>query len=148
MSLYEDIEKDLKNSLKTKDEIRISTLRLIRSAIKYKEVEQRKKLEDEEILRVLSSLVKQHRDSIEEYGKGGREDLVQRETRELEILQSFMPAQLTEEELTPAVMRIIAELGASSMKDMGRVMKTAMERFAGQADGKKINEVVKKLLSP
>ena len=147
MSLYEDIEKDLKNSLKAKDEIRISTLRMVRSAIKYKEVEQRKKLEDDEILKVLSSLVKQHKDSIEEYRKGGREDLVERETRELEILQSFMPAQLTEEELTPAVARIIAELGASSMKDMGRVMKMAMERFTGRADGKRINEIVKKLLS-
>jgi hypothetical protein len=148
MSLHEDIEEDLKKSLKAKDEIRISTLRMARSAIKYKEVEQRKKLEDDEILKVLSSLVKQHKDSIEEFKKGRREDLVQRETRELEILQSFMPAQLTEEEVTSVVTRTIAEIGASSMTDMGRVMKMAMERFAGQADGKKINEIVKKLLSP
>jgi hypothetical protein len=147
MSLYEDIQEDLKNSLKAKDEIRISILRMIRSAIKYKEVEQRRKLEEGEILRVLSSLAKQHKDSIEEYKRGGREDLVQREERELEILQSFMPAQFTEEALTSALAQIISELGASSTKDMGRVMKRAMEHFAGQADGKQVNDIVKKLLS-
>jgi uncharacterized protein len=146
MSLYVAIEEGLKNSLKAKDEIRTSTLRMLRSAIKYKEVEQKRKLEENEILGVLSSQVKQHKDSIAEYKRGGREDLVEREERELEILQEFMPTQLSDEELTSALTQIIAELDATT-KDIGRVMKAAVERFRGQADGKKINEIVKNLLS-
>lgn len=147
MSLYDTIDSDLKGALKSKDGIRVSTLRMVRSAVKNKEVELRRKLEEDEILRIFAQQVKQHKDSIEQYERGGRSDLADKENQELAILETYLPSQLGEEELRSAVKAIIAETGASGVKDMGRVMKEAMSRLSGKADGKIVNRVVKDLLS-
>ena len=147
MSLYEELDQSFKSALKKRDDIRVSVLRLIRTAIKNKEVQARRKLEDKEILSLISTQTKQRREAIDQFEQGGRTDLVKREKAELEILQSYLPQQLDLTEIEAAVAGIIDEEGAQSMKDMGRVMKIFMARYAGQADGKMVNEVVKDKLS-
>ena len=147
MPLYVKIEQDYKIALKAKDKLRVSVLRLLRSALKNKEVELRRKLEEDEIQRIISTQVKQRKDSIEQYEKGGRPDLVETEQQELNILTSYLPRQLSQEELEAALKEVIAETGAVSVKDMGKVMKSAMKRVGGAADGKVVNQIVKKLLS-
>lgn len=147
MSLYDTIDSDLKSALKSKDSIRLSTLRMVRTALKNKEVELRRKLEEAEILRIFAQQAKQHKDSIEQYERGGRHDLADKEKQELAILESYLPSQLGEEELRSVIKAIIAETGASGVKDIGKVMKEAMVRLAGKADGKIVNKIVKDLLS-
>ena len=147
MSLYDTIDSDLKSALKSKDSIRLSTLRMVRTALKNKEVELRRKLEEPEILRIFAQQAKQHKDSIEQYERGGRHDLADKEKQELAILESYLPSQLGEEELRSVIKAIIAETGASGVKDIGKVMKEAMVRLAGKADGKIVNKIVKDLLS-
>jgi hypothetical protein len=147
MSLYETLDSTFKESLKAKDSLKVSVLRMVRTALKNKEVELIRKLEDDEILRVLSSQIKQRKDAIEQFRQGGRSDLADKEEQELAILESFMPKALDAEELKSGIQAVIAETGASSMKDMGKVMKEAMRRFAGRADGKEVSEMVKKQLS-
>ena len=147
MSLYDTIDSDLKSALKSKDSIRLSTLRMVRTALKNKEVELRRKLEEAEILRIFAQQAKQHKDSIEQYERGGRHDLADKEKQELAILESYLPSQLGEEELRSVIKAIIAETGASGVKDIGKVMKEAMVRLAGKADGKIVNKTVKDLLS-
>lgn len=147
MSLKETISQQLTAATKAKDAVRMSTLRMLRAAIKNREVELRAELKDPEILRVIGTQVKQHRDSIRQYGDAGRRDLVKREEEELGILMSFMPEQLSEAAVTEVVAGVIQELDAKDMKDMGRVMKTAMAKLAGSADGKMVSEIVKKKLT-
>ena len=147
MSLYDTIDSDLKSALKSKDSIRLSTLRMVRTALKNKEVELRRKLEEAEILRIFAQQAKQHKDSIEQYERGGRHDLADKEKQELAILESYLPSQIGEEELRSVIKAIIAETGASGVKDIGKVMKEAMVRLAGKADGKIVNKIVKDLLS-
>ena len=147
MSLYDTIDSDLKSALKSKDSIRLSTLRMVRTALKNKEVELRRKLEEAEILRIFAQQAKQHKDSIEQYERGERHDLADKEKQELAILESYLPSQLGEEELRSVIKAIIAETGASGVKDIGKVMKEAMVRLAGKADGKIVNKIVKDLLS-
>jgi hypothetical protein len=147
MSLYETLDSTFKESLKAKDSLKVSVLRMVRAALKNKEVELIRKLEDDEILRVLSSQIKQRKDAMEQFRQGGRSDLADKEEQELAILESFMPKALDAEELKSGIQAVIAETGASSMKDMGKVMKEAMRRFAGRADGKEVSEMVKKQLS-
>ena len=147
MSLYDTIDSDLKGALKSKDSIRVSTLRMVRTALKNKEVELRRKLDEPEILRIFAQQAKQHKDSIEQYERGGRHDLADKEKQELAILESYLPSQLGEEELRSVIKAIIAETGASGVKDIGKVMKEAMVRLAGKADGKIVNKIVKDLLS-
>ena len=147
MSLYDTIDSDLKSALKSKDSIRLSTLRMVRTALKNKEVELRRKLDEPEILRIFAQQAKQHKDSIEQYERGGRHDLADKEKQELAILESYLPSQLGEEELRSVIKAIIAETGASGVKDIGKVMKEAMVRLAGKADGKIVNKIVKDLLS-
>ena len=147
MSLEDKIAEDFKHALKGKDAVRLSILRMVRSGLKNKEVELRRKLDDEDVLRVLASMVKQVKDSIEQFQKGGRTDLADKETAELAVLESYLPRRLDDEEILSAVREVIAETGASGMKDLGRVMKIAMQKLAGKADGKKVNEAVKSLLS-
>jgi uncharacterized protein YqeY len=147
MSLKETISQQLTAATKAKDAVRMSTLRMLRAAIKNREVELRAELKDSEILRVIGTQVKQHRDSIRQYADAGRRDLVKREEEELDILISFMPEQLSEAAVTEVVAGVIRELDAKDMKDMGRVMKTAMARLAGSADGKMVSEIVKKGLT-
>lgn len=146
-SLTERLNQAFKEALKSRDEVTLSTLRMLRTAIRNKEVELRHKLTDEEIQAVIGTQVKQRREAITEYTKAGRPDLAQKEEEELNVLLSFLPPQLSPEELEQEVTRIIAEVGAIGPKDLGKVMKTAMARFAGRADGKVVQEIVKRRLS-
>ena len=125
----------------------MNTLRMLRAAMKNREVELRAELKDAEIVRVIGSQIKQRKESIRQYEVGGRMDLAKKEEEELEILMSFMPEQISEEAVNRVVIEIIEELGAKNMKDMGMVMKAAMARLAGSADGKMVNDIVRKELS-
>jgi len=147
MSLLDQIHSDLKEAMRAKDSIRLGALRLILTAVKNKEKELRRELEEREVLQIVSNQIKQRKDSIEQYRKGGREDLVQKEEQELEILQAYMPQQLSEEELEKLVTETIKEVGATSVKDLGKVMKAIMPRIAGRADGKVVNQMVRAQLS-
>ncbi|MBW1869758.1 MAG: GatB/YqeY domain-containing protein [Deltaproteobacteria bacterium] len=146
MSLKETILQQQNAATKVKDAVQTNTLRMLRAAIKNREVELRAELEDPEILRVIHTQIKQHRESIRQYKEGGRHDLVKKEEEELLILMSFMPEQLSEEAITRTVTRVIEELGATDMRDMGRVMKMLMAKLAGSADGKVVSEIARKQL--
>ena len=148
MSLKETISQQLVGATKAKDAVRVNTLRMLRAAIKNREVELRAELEDGEVMRVIGSQIKQRKESIRQYEEGGRSDLAKKEEDERDILMSFMPEQMSEEDVTGIVLEVIDELDANDMKDMGMVMKGAMARFAGSADGKMVNEIVKRTLSP
>ncbi len=147
MSLQEQISAALKDAMRARDEVKMATLRLVLTAIKTREKEARSLLEDQEVISVITSQIKQRRESIEQYRKAGREDLVETEEKELQILQGYMPEQVSEEEISNTLDEIIAEVGAVSMKDMGKVMKAAMAELAGKADGQAINAMVKAKLS-
>src|ERR1700741_3786087 len=147
MSLNEKIGGDITAAMKAKDAARLSALRMLKAAIMNKGVEKGRDLEDAEILQVIASLVKQRRDSIEQFSKAGRTDLVEKETAELNILPAYLPAGATPEEINAAVAEAIAETGASSPKDMGKVMKAVMPKLAGKnADEKAVNEAVRRTL--
>ena len=146
MSLKERLQAELKEAMKARDAVKVSTLRLISSLIKYKEIEAKKELDDEAVLAVLSTAVKQRRESIEQYEKGNRPDLADKERAELAIIQGYMPAQLGKDEVAALVKEAIAETGAAGAKDMGKVMKALMPKVKGKADGKLVNELVKELL--
>lgn len=147
MSLQEQISAALKDAMRARDEVKMATLRLVLTAIKTREKEARSLLEDQEVISVITSQIKQRRESIEQYRKAGREDLAETEEKELQILQGYMPEQVSEEEISNTLDEIIAEVGAVSMKDMGKVMKAAMAELAGKADGQAINAMVKAKLS-
>ena len=147
MSLQEQISAALKDAMRARDEDKLTTLRLVLTAIKKREKEARSLLEDQEVISVITSQIKQRRESIEQYRKAGREDLAQTEEKELQILQGYMPEQVSEEEISNVLDEIIAEVGAVSMKDMGKVMKAAMAQLAGKAEGGAINAMVKAKLS-
>jgi uncharacterized protein YqeY len=129
--------------MRSKDQAAITSMRLLLTAMKVREKEVCRGLRDDEILAVISSQIKQRRESIEQYRKGGRADLVQAEESELKVLQSYLPAQLSEEELAKEVDGIIAEVGAATARDMGKVMKVAMAKLAGRADGRTVNALVR-----
>jgi uncharacterized protein YqeY len=147
MSLQEQISAGLKDAMRARDEAKMTTLRLVLTAIKKREKEARSLLDDQEVIPVITSQIKQRRESIEQYRKAGREDLAQTEEDELQILQGYMPEQASEEEISNTLDEIIAEVGAVSMKDMGKVMKAAMAKLAGKAEGGAINAMVKAKLS-
>jgi uncharacterized protein YqeY len=147
MSLQEQISAGLKDAMRARDEAKMTTLRLVLTAIKKREKEARSLLDDQEVISVITSQIKQRRESIEQYRKAGREDLAQTEEDELQILQGYMPEQASEEEISNTLDEIIAEVGAVSMKDMGKVMKAAMAKLAGKAEGGAINAMVKAKLS-
>jgi uncharacterized protein len=147
MSLQEQISAALKDAMRARDEAKMITLRLVLAAIKKREKEARSLLEDQEVISVITTQIKQRRESIEQYRKAGREDLAQTEEKELQILQGYMPEQVSEEEISNTLDEIIAEVGAVSMKDMGKVMKAAMAKLAGKAEGGAINAMVKAKLS-
>jgi uncharacterized protein len=147
MTLEEQINEDLKRSMKSKDESRVSCLRFLKSNLKNKQVEKRDTLQDDEIYAVISSLVRRSMESVKEFRQGGREDLAAKEEREIEILQGFLPKQLSLEEVEGIIRETISELSADGPKDLGRVMKAAMGRMAGRAQGKEVTEITKKLLS-
>lgn len=148
MDLQARIQNDMVAAMKEKDALRLSTLRMAKSAIKNREIEAMKKLEDVDVIKVLAGLVKQRKDSAEQYLQGNRTDLASKETEEIKILETYLPAALSREAIEEIVGHVIAELGASSPKDMGAVMKTTIGRLAGQsADGKLVSEIVKSRLS-
>lgn len=147
MPLQERLHNELKTSMKVQDELKLRVLRLLLTALKKKEKEVRRPLEEGEILQTVSQQIKQRKESIAQYRKGNREDLAKNEENELRILEAFMPQQLTENELEQLVSQVIDETGAKSPKDIGKVMKTIMPRVAGRADGKVINQMVRSRLS-
>jgi uncharacterized protein len=147
MTLNEQIGADITAAMKAKDAARLSALRMLKAAVMNKGVEKGRDLEDAEVLQVVSSLVKQRRDSIEQFTKAGRTDLVDKETVEVGILERYLPPAATAEEIDAAVAAAITESGATSPKDMGKVMKAVMPKLAGKnADGKAVNEAVRRAL--
>jgi hypothetical protein len=147
MSLQDQLNNDLKEAMKGGDKFRTQTLRTLKSAIKYAEIEAGNELDDQGLQAVIAKQAKQRRDSIEEFKKGGRDDLVENETAELAILESYLPEQMSKEEIKIKAEAIVAELGVTDMKGMGQVMKQLMIELKGQADGKVVNQIVRELLS-
>ena len=143
----QELEEDFKKALKSQDKIRLSALRMLRSALKNKEVERRGKLDDSEILSVIKGLIRQGKEAVEQFEKGGRQDLVDKEKTEIEIFSAYLPAQATPAEIEEIIDQIILEVKASGVRDMGKVMKSAMARLAGRAEGQVIQAIVKQKLS-
>lgn len=141
------ISDDVKNAMRSKDKERLATLRMITAAIKQKEVDERTDLDDGQVLAVLDKMAKQHRDSIEQYQKAGRDDLVAKETSELEVVTSYLPEQLSEEEIRQIIKETIETTGASSMQDMGKLMGQLKPRLQGRADMGKVSGLIKQALS-
>jgi len=147
MSLKEQINNDIKTAMKEKDAAKRDALRLLSSAMKQIEVDERKELTDEDVIKIIQKQVKQRYDAMAQYREAGREDLYEKEASEAAIFETYLPKQLSDEELESALRAIIAESGAESMKDIGRVMGAASKTLGASADGKRINECAKKLLS-
>jgi uncharacterized protein len=147
MSFLDRINEDLKVAMKSKDSDRLSTLRMVKTALKNREIDKMEALTDDESIKVLQSLVKQRRDSIEQYQQAGRIDLAEKEAAELKVIEEYLPAALDEAAIARVVEETVAETGASSMKEMGAVMKAVMAKLAGQTvDGKVVNQIVKSKL--
>jgi uncharacterized protein YqeY len=144
--LTEQIRTELTAAMKARDAERLSTLRMLQSAFKYQQIESGHELSDEEALTVIRKAVKQRLDSIEQYTKGNRPELAEKERREMELLKTWLPPELTDEEIETGVREIIASTGAQSKKDMGKVMKEASAKYKGRVDGRKIQEIVSRLL--
>ncbi len=147
MSLKEQINNDIKTAMKEKEVAKRDALRLLSSAMKQIEVDERKELTDEDVIKIIQKQVKQRNDAMTQYREAGREDLYEKEASEAAIFETYLPQQLSDEDLESAIRSIIAETGAESMKDIGRVMGAASKTLGAQADGKRINECAKKLLS-
>jgi len=147
MSLKEKINQDLKTAMKTKDTKKRDALRLLTSAFKQIEVDERKELSDEDIIKIIQKQVKQRKDSIAQYLEASRDDLAQKEQDEIDFYEVYLPKQLSDEELKTALKEIISKVGATSMKDIGKVMGSATKKLSGLADGKRINQTAKELLS-
>jgi uncharacterized protein YqeY len=148
MTLQDNIQSQITDAMRSKDALRLSVLRMMKSAVKNKEVEKMKSLEEPEVLAVLNSLVKQRRDSVEQFRKGGREELAQKEEAEIKIVEEFLPAAASDEDIRNAIDAAIRETGAASIKDMGRVMKAALTQLAGKtADGGRVSQLVKEKLA-
>src|SRR5712692_192081 len=148
MTLSEQIIADLTAAMKAKDAARTSTLRMLKAAIVNRQIEKGGELDEEELMKLLRSQVKQRRDSVEQYQKGGRQDLVDKETAEIAVIEGYLPQAASQDEIDQAVAVAIVETGATSMKDMGAVMKAVMPRLAGRnADGRAVSESVKKKLT-
>lgn len=146
MGLRETINEDVKNAMKAKDTKKRDALRLLTSAFKQIEVDERKELTDDDLIKIIQTQVKRRNDAATQYKDAGRDDLMQIELDEIDIYTPYLPAQLSNEELSLLVQDIIKKVGATTMKDMGKVMGTASKELAGKADGKRINECVKTLL--
>ena len=146
MSLYQRLDQALKEAIKNQQPVATSTLRLLKSAIRYREVDVRRPLTEAELQATINTQVKQRREAVAEYTKAGRPELAKQEEEELSVLLSFLPPQLSPEEMTAEVNAVIAELGATGPNDLGKVMKNAMARLAGRADGKVIREIAQQRL--
>ena len=149
MSLKEKLTADMKEAMKAREEgrQRLGVIRMVRGAIRQQEIDGQKELDDDAVLAVISKEVKQRRDSIEEFKKGGREDLIAQNEAEIAILMAYLPQQMAEGEIRKLVQDAITATGASSPKEMGKVMKELMPKVKGRADGKLVNQIVRELLS-
>ncbi len=151
MSIPEQVQKDMVAAMRARDEQKLSTLRMMKSALKNKEIDKRAPLDDREALQVLSTMIKQRKDSIEQFTKGGRQDLVDKEQAEITLIETYLPKAAGEEEMIATVRAVIAEMGSPTQKDTGTVMKNVMARFAQagtRVDGKQVNEIVRRELTP
>ena len=147
MMFKETVDREMILAAKSKDKIRLSALRMLKNGLHNREIDLKRELDEVEFLQLLSSMVKQRKDSIEQFEKGGRMDLVEREQAELKVIEEFLPDQLSEADLDAAIMEAIRETGATSARDMGKVMKVLMPKLTGRADGKAVGEKVKSRLS-
>lgn len=147
MGLYEKVTKEMLLATKEQDKLRLAAIRLIKAALHNREIDMKRPLNEEECLQVLSAMVKQRRDSIDQFRQGGRIDLVEKEEGELLVIRSFMPEQVSEEDIAKEIEAAVQEVGAVSIKDIGKVMKVLMAKLTGRADGKLVGEKVKARLS-
>ena len=147
MSLQDRLTEDLKQAMRQGDERRKSTIRLVRAAITNAEIERGEELGDDEVLAIIGKEAKQRREAVTEFARGGRQDLVDQEEEELQILLSYLPAQMSRDEIEVAARQVIAEVGATSMAQMGEVMRRLMSQLKGKADGSLVNQVVKEVLT-
>lgn len=150
MGLVEQIQKDMTAAMKSRDEARLSTLRMMKSALMNRKIEKMADLDEKEAQQVLSTLIKQRKDSIEQFTKGGRQEMADKEAAEITLIEAYLPKAAGEAEIAAGVKAAIAEMGSPTMKDMGTVMKNAMARFASQGmrvDGKVVSDAVKKKLA-
>jgi len=144
MLLRNKISEDLISAMKSKDSARLSVLRMMKAAVRNKEIDARQELDDAQVVQVLVSLIKQRKDSVEQFTKGSRLELADKEAAEIKVIEEYLPAAVTEEEISAVIGTVIAETGATSIKDMGKVMKACMARFSGRpVDGGKVSELVK-----
>ena len=149
MGIGDQIQKDIVAAMRAREELRLSTLRMVKSALKNKEIDKRAPLDEKEEQQILSTLIKQRKDSIEQFQKGGRQELADKEAAEIKMIEAYLPKAMGEEEITAAVKATIAEMGSPTMKDMGTVMKNAMVMLLATGDrleGKTVSEIVKKQL--
>lgn len=149
MSMIERIQNDITAAMKARDEKRLSTLRMVKTALKNREIEKMAPLDDRESQAVLTTLIKQRKDSVEQFTKGGRQEMADKEAAEIVLIESYLPQAAGETEIAAGVKAVIAEMGSPTMKDMGTVMKNAMARFSGagmRVDGKMVSEIVKREL--
>ena len=147
MGLLQELQTQMKEALKAKDTERLSVIRMLISEIKKAQIDAKRELSDNEIIQVIQRYAKQRKESIKQYREAGREDLAQKEERELQIVSQFLPEPLSEEELERIIDETIKELNASSMKDMGKVMKAVLSKVEGRADGSTVSKIVKSKLS-
>jgi uncharacterized protein len=151
MSMIEQIQKDITGAMKARDEQRLSTLRMVKTALKNREIEKMAPLDEKESQQVLSTLIKQRKDSVEQFLKGGRKELADKEAAEITLIETYLPQAASEEQMVAGVRAVIAEMNSPTLKDMGTVMKNVMARFAGtgvRVDGKQVSEAVKRELTP
>jgi len=147
MTLRERLDAEFKAAMKERDELRLSVIRMVRAAVKNREIDQKKEMQDEGITEVISSLMKQRRESLRMFREGGREDLAAKEEKEIEILLAFLPRQMDRKEIEELAESVIRAIAAQGAKDMGRVMKELQPQVSGRADGKLVSEVVREKLS-
>ena len=147
MELYERIDSEIKAAMRGKDSVKLSIMRMLSAAVKNAEIAKKvKKLEDSDIIQVVQKMIKEHKESITQFEKGNRMDLVNKEKAELDILQKYVPAQMSEEEVLLIVKTVMQELGVTSKAESGKTMKAVMEKVKGKADGKVVNQIVMSLL--
>lgn len=146
MGLRNKIDADIKQALKTGEKEKVSALRMLSAALKNKQIDKRRELTDEEVIETIRSLIKQRKDSIEQFGKAGRQDLVDKEAKEVGFLEEYLPQQLSREEIESLVREAVKQTGAQGQKDMGRVMKAVLPMIGARAEGKIVSEIVKNVL--
>jgi uncharacterized protein YqeY len=151
MSLIEQIQKDITAAMKAREEHLLSTLRMVKTALKNREIDKMAPLDDKEAQQVLSTLIKQRKESVEQFTKGGRQEMADKEAAEIKLIEAYMPKAAGEDEIVAGVKAVVAEMGSPTMKDMGTVMKNVMARFSAagvRVDGKQVSEAVKRQLTP